>query len=76
MFLLIQVSVENSVLKFTKNSPKIIACTLGLVLCTVRNILINELARSRVIIFHVFITAITTTAAANDDIIEILTNTH
>lgn len=67
-------------LKFTKSSLKIIpVCTLGLVKYYVLNtifFMIKDLVRSRVIIFHVFITAVITTAAANDDTMKITDNRH
>ena len=67
-------------LKFTKSSLKIIpVCTLGLVKYYVLNtifFMIKDLVWSRVIIFHVFIAAVITTAAANDDTMKITDNRH
>lgn len=67
-------------LKFTKSSLKIIpVCTLGLVKYYVLNtifFMIKDLVWSRVIIFHVFIIALITTAAANDDTMKITDNRH
>ena len=38
--------------------------------------MIKDLVRFRVIIFHVFITAVITTAAINDDTMKIIDNRH
>ena len=47
------------------------------VLCTEHNIfMIKDLVRFRVIIFHVFITAVFTTAAVNDDTMKIIDNRY